>query len=85
MDVTKAVFLHAACYIAMAAHLCREGVAGAGRILGRRRVWSTCGATGTGLLVLAAVYVQTTLWNDDWVRVGRMTILIPGIAQGNRF
>ena len=80
MDVTKAVFLHAACYIAMAAHLCREGVAGVGRALGRRRVWSTCGATGTGLLVLAAVYVQTTLWNDDWVRVGRMTILIPGIA-----
>lgn len=80
MDVTKAVFLHAACYIAMAAHLCREGVVGVGRALGRRRVWSTCGATGAGLLVLATVYVQTTLWNDDWVRVERMTILIPGIA-----
>lgn len=80
MAAGKALLLHAACYMAMAAHLGAYLVAGTRQALGQRTRWPAYGATAAGALVLGALWAQTTLWNDDWVRVGRATVLIPAVA-----
>ena len=78
IGTVPALYLHAACWLALAAHGCTYLVRPLKRrFLPARPLPLPWGATATALLALAALAAEVVPWNDDWVRLGRATILLP--------
>ena len=73
LSTGKALVLHAAAYLAIAAHLASYASA-AWRRGGRSRPW---GASVAVALAIGGLVAEVVPWNDDWVRLGRATILLP--------
>ena len=81
LPIERSLLFHAGCYVAMAAHVTMYviRVGPRGTRMGPRGM--PTGATVAGVLALAGLSAEVVPWNDDWVRLGRATILVPAVAS----